>query len=110
MVVLISVSHGAPGAQVSFDDRLQGWIEQDLEHAAGDFLVQRAEGWFAYQLAAVVDDAELGMSDIVRALGFLQHPLPSGLHRAPVAEIMSWAGAHWTPATLPQARTIELTA
>ncbi len=85
------------GAQVKFADRLQGMIEQDLECEAGDFIVQRADGYFAYQLAAVVDDAELGITDIVRGADLidatlrqvylqrlLQLPTPRYLH-LPVA-------------------------
>ena len=54
------------GAKVRFEDRLQGLIEQNLETTSGDFVVQRADGLFAYQLAVVVDDAELGITDVVR--------------------------------------------
>ena len=63
------------GVQVSIDDRLQGHVHQDLEGEAGDFIVQRADGIFAYQLAAVVDDAELGVSDIVRGADLLDSTL-----------------------------------
>jgi len=63
------------GAQVRIDDRLQGLIEQDLENTSGDFVVQRADGLFAYQLAAVVDDAALGVTDIVRGADLLDSSL-----------------------------------
>lgn len=63
------------GAQVFIEDRLQGRVAQNLEHEAGDFVVQRADSLFAYQLAAVVDDAALGVSDVVRGADLLDSTL-----------------------------------
>jgi glutamyl-Q tRNA(Asp) synthetase len=54
-----------PGA-VCFDDALQGRICQDLAAEVGDFVVLRADGYFAYQLAVVVDDADQGVTHVVR--------------------------------------------
>jgi len=54
------------GAHIAFDDAIQGRIAQDLEREIGDFVLKRADGLFAYQLAVVVDDAEQGITDIVR--------------------------------------------
>ncbi|MGD9788114.1 MAG: tRNA glutamyl-Q(34) synthetase GluQRS [Sulfuricellaceae bacterium] len=51
---------------VSFDDRLQGRIRQDLEREVGDFVLRRADGLFAYQLAVVVDDDEQNITHVVR--------------------------------------------
>lgn len=53
-------------APIVFDDRLQGSITQSVEREVGDFVLLRADGYFAYQLAVVVDDAEQGVSDVVR--------------------------------------------
>jgi glutamyl-Q tRNA(Asp) synthetase len=58
-------------ADISFDDRLQGHISQNLERDVGDFVLQRADGLFAYQLAVTVDDAFQGISDIVRGADLL---------------------------------------
>jgi glutamyl-Q tRNA(Asp) synthetase len=53
-------------ATIAFDDALQGQVRQDLGHDVGDFVLLRADGFFAYQLAVVVDDADQGITDVVR--------------------------------------------
>lgn len=60
---------GSP--QIEFDDRLQGHIGEQLATAAGDFVLKRADGYWAYQLAVVVDDALQGVTDIVRGADLL---------------------------------------
>ena len=59
-----------PG-MVCFDDALQGRVCQDLAAEVGDFVVLRADGYFAYQLAVVVDDAEQGVTHVVRGADLL---------------------------------------
>jgi len=51
---------------VSFVDRFGGLTTQHLATQSGDFVLKRADGYWAYQLAVVVDDAEQGVTDIVR--------------------------------------------
>jgi len=58
------------GVRIAFEDTLQGKIEQDLEHDVGDFVLYRS-CVFAYQLAVVVDDAEQGITDVVRGADLL---------------------------------------
>jgi glutamyl-Q tRNA(Asp) synthetase len=58
-------------APISFEDRVQGRRAQCLEHDVGDFVLYRADGHFAYQLAVVVDDAEQGVTDVVRGADLL---------------------------------------
>jgi glutamyl-Q tRNA(Asp) synthetase len=58
-------------AVIEFEDAVQGTIRQDLAAEAGDFVLLRADGLFAYQLALVVDDAEQGISDVVRGADLL---------------------------------------
>ncbi|MBI3041658.1 MAG: tRNA glutamyl-Q(34) synthetase GluQRS [Betaproteobacteria bacterium] len=59
------------GARVAFDDALQGHIAHDLEKDFGDFVLLRADDVYAYQLAVVVDDAEQGITDVVRGADLL---------------------------------------
>jgi glutamyl-Q tRNA(Asp) synthetase len=51
---------------VTFSDRFAGTIRQRLAREAGDFVLKRADGYWAYQLAVVVDDAAQGITDVVR--------------------------------------------
>jgi glutamyl-Q tRNA(Asp) synthetase len=60
-----------PEGEVSFEDLVQGRIAQDVAAAVGDFVLLRADGITAYQLAVVVDDAEQGVSRIVRGADLL---------------------------------------
>ncbi len=151
--------------EIAFADRLQGRIAQVLERDVGDFVLLRADGLFAYQLAVVVDDAFQGVTDVVRgadllastprqiwlqrclgvptpgyahlpvaanaageklskqtraealnvvdaarellaALRFLGQPAPVELVRANVAEVWSWAMAHWDFAAIPRQAAI----
>jgi len=62
-------THDTP---VGFDDALQGRIEQRLETAVGDFVLRRADGIVAYQLAVVVDDMDQGISHVVRGADLLE--------------------------------------
>ena len=57
--------------EVSFIDRFAGTVTQHLERDSGDFVLKRADGFWAYQLAVVVDDWEQGVTDVVRGADLL---------------------------------------
>jgi len=60
-----------PDREIGFVDLLQGAQSQHLARNVGDFVIRRVEGWFAYQLAVVVDDADAGISEVVRGSDLL---------------------------------------
>jgi glutamyl-Q tRNA(Asp) synthetase len=58
-------------ALVAFEDRALGKTSQRVREDVGDFVLLRADGDFAYQLAVVVDDALQGVTDVVRGADLL---------------------------------------
>lgn len=58
-------------AIIQFEDRLLGLQEQNIANEVGDFILKRADGFWAYQLAVVVDDGEQDISHIVRGSDLL---------------------------------------
>ncbi len=56
---------------ISFEDRWIGTVTQHLASEAGDFVLKRADGFWAYQLAVVVDDAAQGVTHVVRGADLL---------------------------------------
>lgn len=85
------------GPETSVHDRVQPPLVQQLDQEVGDFVVFRADGFCAYQLAVVVDDAEQGVTHVVRGCDLidssprqrhlqrlLEYPEPAYLH-VPVA-------------------------
>jgi glutamyl-Q tRNA(Asp) synthetase len=97
-------------SNISFDDAIQGKISQTLNTDIGDFILKRADGLFAYQLAVVVDDAAQGITNIVRGADLIDstprqiylqlklgYPLP---HYAHIPVVSNLAGEKLSKQTL----------
>ena len=82
-----------PDRTIGFDDLAFGPQAQNLRASAGDFVIRRVDGWCAYQLTVVVDDAAQCISEIVRGADLLDstprqiylqqllgYPTPAYLH------------------------------
>lgn len=61
----------APGDIIDFNDRRVGSVTQHLSTEVGDFVLKRADGFWAYQLAVVIDDAEQHVTHVVRGADLL---------------------------------------
>ncbi|MDD3352300.1 tRNA glutamyl-Q(34) synthetase GluQRS [Zoogloea sp.] len=107
-----------PAGPIHFEDGVQGAIREEVACEVGDFVLLRADGLFAYQLAVVVDDAEAGVTEVVRGADLLDstarqillqrllgYPAPAYAH-LPVA--CNLAGEKLSKQTL--ARAIEAAA
>jgi glutamyl-tRNA synthetase len=60
-----------PDRTIVVDDALQGRVVQDVAAEVGDFVLKRGDGIYAYQLACVVDDLDMGITEVVRGADLL---------------------------------------
>lgn len=60
-----------PGTTIEFVDAIRGPQMQRVDIEVGDFVLRRADGFWAYQLAVVVDDGDQGITDVVRGADLL---------------------------------------
>ncbi|MDO5059104.1 MAG: tRNA glutamyl-Q(34) synthetase GluQRS [Neisseria sp.] len=102
-----------PDGIIGFDDRIVGHYAQNLAEDIGDFVLLRADGFWAYQLAVVADDAEQGITHIVRGQDLLvstprQIYLQRCLsyrepHYAHLPLLLNGSGQKWSKQTLAPA-------
>jgi len=74
------------GTVIRFEDRLRGPQYCDLEHEGGDFVLHRADGYISYQLAVALDDADQGMTEVIRGSDLLDST-PRQIH---VQQQLGW--------------------
>lgn len=67
-----SVRFRVPDAPVRIRDAVHGEWSEDLEEVCGDFIIHRADGLYAYQLAVVVDDRDAGITEVVRGADLIE--------------------------------------
>jgi glutamyl-Q tRNA(Asp) synthetase len=67
--IRLAIDVGEP--PVEFEDAFQGLVRQDCRREAGDFIVRRRDGPYAYHLAVVVDDERQGVTEVVRGADLL---------------------------------------
>lgn len=60
-----------PDRTIGFRDLNYGYREENLERDCGDFILRRSDGVYAYQLAVVVDDGSMGVTEVVRGRDLL---------------------------------------
>ena len=102
-----------PDEIIGFDDAVVGHYAQNLAHDIGDFVLLRADGFWAYQLAVVADDAAQGITHIVRGQDllvstprqlWLQRALDAPEpHYAHLPLLVNGAGQKWSKQTLAPA-------
>lgn len=102
-----------PDRTIGFQDEIVGYYAQNLAHDIGDFVLLRADGFWAYQLAVVADDAEQGVTHIVRGQDllvstprqiYLQQCLGANMpHYAHLPLLVNSQGQKWSKQTLAPA-------
>ena len=81
------------GIHIEFDDRLRGHVSTNLEQSHGDFIIQRRDRLFSYHLASGFDDAEQGITEVVRGSDLLDCT-PSQLHVQQVLHLQNPTYCH----------------
>lgn len=96
----------AEAGPVIFEDRVRGPLGQNIAAEVGDFVILRADGLFAYQLAVVVDDAAQGITEIVRGADLLDNT-PRQIYLQNLLGLPTPRYAHLPVALDPQGRKLS---
>lgn len=80
-----------PPGEVAVVDRFQGALRQDVSASVGDFVLRRGDGVVAYQLAVVVDDLAMGVTEVVRGADLLS----SSPRQALLARLLGGSPPGW---------------
>ena len=106
-------SHKIPATRIhvpnkiyAFEDKVYGSTSQNLAESCGDFIVRRADGVFAYQLAVVVDDADMGITEVVRGSDLLSST-PRQLYLQDVLGLSHLTYAHLPLLVAPDGRRLS---
>jgi len=100
-----SVRVRVPDRDVSFQDAVHGAVSTNLWRHGGDFVIRRADGLPAYQLAVVVDDAAQGVTEVVRGADLLDST-PRQRHLQTLLGLPAPAWLHLPLATRPDGRKL----
>jgi len=92
-----------PPGPVHFSDALQGPQQFDPQASVGDFVLRRSDGIFAYQLAVVVDDAAMGVTQVLRG----EDLLPSTARQIVLYRLLGLREPRWAHAGLVVAASGE---
>ena len=95
-----------PNKTYAFEDKVYGQTSQNLSKLCGDFIVQRADEVFAYQLAVVVDDADMGVTEVVRGSDLLSST-PRQLYLQDVLGLSHPTYAHLPLLVAPDGRRLS---
>ena len=95
-----------PNKTYVFEDKVYDQTSQNLSKLCGDFIVQRADGVFAYQLAVVVDDADMGITEVVRGSDLLSST-PRQLYLQDVLGLSHPTYAHLPLLVAPDGRRLS---
>ena len=95
-----------PDRIYGYTDGLQGSYEENLAAECGDFIIRRADGVYAYQLAVVTDDADGGVTQVVRGMDLLDST-PRQLYLYELLELRAPEFYHVPLLTAPDGRRLS---